>query len=73
MHLFVFPMMAFEFHPGLAALHAAITGQEPAVQEAIEEKKELEEIVKEFADDAKVERTEPVLEKPLHSWRGFGN
>ncbi len=64
--------MAFEHHPGLAALHSVITGgQQPAPQ------KELEEIVKDIADDAKVERQEaerqeiePVIAR---AWKGFGS
>lgn len=64
--------MAFEHHPGLAALHAIVTGQELSVEEAAAEQKQLEEITKDIADDAKVERqeAEPV---PLRTWKGFGS
>ncbi len=59
--------MAFDHHPGLAALHSAISGGQEAQQ-----KKELEEIVKDIADDAKVERqeSEPVISR---TWKGFGS
>lgn len=64
--------MAFEHHPGLAALHAAIAGdaavaaaQEPSVEEEAAEAAELEAIVKEIADDTKVSRS---------TWKGgFGS
>lgn len=53
--------MAFEHHPGLAALHAAIAGDaavavqhEPSIEEEAAEAAELEAIAKEIADDNKV-------------------
>ena len=57
--------MAFDHHPGLAALHAAIAGNsEPSVAEEKEQKKELEEITKELAEDLKINRP---------AWKGFGS
>jgi hypothetical protein len=62
--------MAFAHHPGLAALHQAITnGQtEPTpiaetVAAQVEKKVEIEEITKELQDDARLERPK---------WKGFG-
>lgn len=49
--------MAFEHHPGLAALHAAIgVPNEPSVAEELEAKKELEEITKELQEEGRIER-----------------
>lgn len=49
--------MAFEHHPGLAALHAAIgVPNEPSVAEELEAKKELEEITKELQEEVRIER-----------------
>ena len=56
-------VMAFEHHAGLAALHAAITGERTATEEA-EERIELEAITKEIQDDVKVNRP---------TWKGFGS
>lgn len=62
--------MAFDHHPGLAALHNAIVGNNvfvdagKSVEEEQEEKRELEEITKEIVEDAKLNRP---------SWKGFGN
>lgn len=62
--------MAFEHHPGLAALHHAIVGNNvfvdagKSVEQEREEKRELEEITKELTEDTKLNRP---------SWKGFGS
>lgn len=58
--------MAFEHSPGLAALHAFMSGkQELSVEEEKEVKAELEAITKDIEDDEKLSR--PV-------WKGgFGS
>ena len=63
--------MAFDHHPGLAALHQVITGgaakpapiEQSMVKEA-EKKAEIEEITKEVQDDARLARPQ---------WKGFGS
>lgn len=54
--------MAFEHHPGLAALHQAITGQR---NNAKESKEEIEAIAKEVEEDKRLRRPrKPISENP---------
>ena len=53
--------MAFEHHPGLAALHQAITGEQ---NNAKENKEEIEAIAKEVEEDKRLRRPrKPVVEE----------
>ena len=53
--------MAFEHHPGLAALHQAITGEQ---NNAKESKEEIEAIAKEMEEDKRLRRPrKPVVEE----------
>jgi hypothetical protein len=57
-------VMAFEYHAGLAALHAVIAGGERTATEEDQECAELEAIAKDIQDDVKVNRP---------AWKGFGS
>jgi len=49
--------MAFEHHPGLAALHAVIgASNEPSIEEELKAKTELEEITRELQEEGRIER-----------------
>ena len=53
--------MAFEHHPGLAALHQAITGEQ---NNAKENKEEIEAIAKEVEEDKRLRRPrKPIVEE----------
>ena len=53
--------MAFEHHPGLAALHQAIAGEQNSAKEI---KEEIEAITKEVEEDKRLRRPrKPVVEE----------
>lgn len=54
--------MAFEHHPGLAALHQAITGQRSNAKES---KEEIEAIAKEVEEDKRLRRPRKPISENL--------